>query len=847
MEAAKSLFEKDPSAVKVDLSGLNIETLDGVLDVLEQFEDLQELVLSKNSLTELPDDLSSLRKLKSLDLSQNAFEGVEVLVTALTTISGLEELSVDLKVESDKDLLQLELPELKILNGEKLVFDFGESLLVTEHEDKAPHVEENHHEEQHVVAVEAHEEIKEQSHHAEAQSHSHDEVHVAESHVHTEVHSAETGGEVTVIHEEVKHETHQTSAVESHQAISEDKHEHSAESAKVETHVEAESHDLKPISEAKSLEPDTASHEHEDKQHSGDEKPHEEKHPHVVEEHQHHEEEKPHTELHVEHGHSGHVHADEAKGENAEDEAADIEALPAKSHDFSIVRQSPLDNSESSLVEAALTKAYLDDEAYGEFLGQVEALKDSYILSLEIGGSTGETLKTKFVLKLLALKHLVAKTPNSIIALKLIEGLAQHFEEATAHPKQESPTKSDHFSINTETAELVEDLERLERENFMLKQDKEALRSDFELEKHELHNEIESLQQENRKYLDTIIKHSKANADNTLSKSVQLADSPQRSIQSISYSKSVKALTLKQLRDVIEEIYTSKAKFDLRCIESRQPRETLEQHMYNFLNQKYGLKKLTLEWASAILAGVQKYSGEDNDVAVFGKVLKNQCDEEFRHVQQQVKDTIAELLKMHLRGKFPLKNNGEIAEMQAEKMNGFLAEEEWLDIVKYMYNETDSELLINLLKEVASRKTYPVDHQPRKQRLSREDIVARRERERAVKGRIAYKDFLKVLLDFQLKGHEQFLTPYLKLFRNVDSDSNGVISEYEFRNLIGSMGLNFVEDEVLRMLQLVDPFNNQLITFSESVTLFTSEMIAADEAETLVSVLQALSATAELS
>jgi hypothetical protein len=66
------------------------------------------------------------------------------------------------------------------------------------------------------------------------------------------------------------------------------------------------------------------------------------------------------------------------------------------------------------------------------------------------------------------------------------------------------------------------------------------------------------------------------------------------------------------------------------------------------------------------------------------------------------------------------------------------------------------------------------------------------------------------------------------------------------------MELQFSEDEVLRMLQLVDPFNNQLITFSESVTLFTSvrpmqEMVATEEAGTLVSVLQALSATAELS
>jgi len=52
----------------------------------------------------------------------------------------------------------------------------------------------------------------------------------------------------------------------------------------------------------------------------------------------------------------------------------------------------------------------------------------------------------------------------------------------------------------------------------------------------------------------------------------------------------VRALTLKQMKDVIEEIYNSKAKYDQRCLEAKLPRETMEQHMYTYLNQKYGLK-----------------------------------------------------------------------------------------------------------------------------------------------------------------------------------------------------------------------------------------------------------------
>ena len=58
---------------------------------------------------------------------------------------------------------------------------------------------------------------------------------------------------------------------------------------------------------------------------------------------------------------------------------------------------------------------------------------------------------------------------------------------------------------------------------------------------------------------------------------------------------------MKQLKDVIEEIFNSKTKYDQRCIESKLPRETMEQHMYTYLNQKYGLKVRFLNFNAKIL------------------------------------------------------------------------------------------------------------------------------------------------------------------------------------------------------------------------------------------------------
>jgi hypothetical protein len=81
-----------------------------------------------------------------------------------------------------------------------------------------------------------------------------------------------------------------------------------------------------------------------------------------------------------------------------------------------------------------------------------------------------------------------------------------------------------------------------------------------------------------------------------------------------------KILTAKMLKEIIDEIYESKVTFDKRCYENKMPRETMEQHMYTYLNHKYGLKNLIIEWATSIINGIKTYSAEDSDICLFGKV-----------------------------------------------------------------------------------------------------------------------------------------------------------------------------------------------------------------------------------
>ena len=71
-------------------------------------------------------------------------------------------------------------------------------------------------------------------------------------------------------------------------------------------------------------------------------------------------------------------------------------------------------------------------------------------------------------------------------------------------------------------------------------------------------------------------------------------------------------------------------------------------------------------------------------------------------MQRQLKQTVAELLRVYLRGKHPLKTDAQVSELLLKRtQGGALLEEEWADIVRYMYAPDDATLLVVRIKELA--------------------------------------------------------------------------------------------------------------------------------------------------
>ena len=376
-----------------------------------------------------------------------------------------------------------------------------------------------------------------------------------------------------------------------------------------------------------------------------------------------------------------------------------------------------------------------------------------------------------------------------------------------------------------------------------------------------INNKLKKLENENKLMTEKLIKNARDiftkskennNNENNQNSNLNSTENNQNSAE-ISQTSNLpiapRILTIKNTKDIMNEIYQSKSNYDKKCFENKLPRETMEQHMYTFLNQKYGLKNLIIEWASSIINAIKIYSSEDSDINLFGKILRNEQEEDSRLILMKLRNTIVELLEYYLKSKNPLKNSSEIKKMLEKKKDGILTEEEWKGIVYYIYTNDDAQVIenkiasfINKNKNVVNNFTDVVSTHSNlftnqnvlntvgnsknvNKKLTREEIFNLNKLNEEMN--INFKDFLKLVSDYQIKSREKYLKNFVKLFRKFDVDSDGILNENEFINLIKNIPYcqNNIDEFTFKFLSIIDPFNNKKITFSECVSLFSMEII----------------------
>ena len=343
-------------------------------------------------------------------------------------------------------------------------------------------------------------------------------------------------------------------------------------------------------------------------------------------------------------------------------------------------------------------------------------------------------------------------------------------------------------------------------------------------------------------------------------------------------------ITLKTLKDFINELYLSKSQYDVKCTQYKLPKETLEEYMYTFLNKKYGLKNLIIEWAKNIIAGIKYYSKKDSIVLLFGKIMRNEQEEDARFIIQKVSESIEELLLYYIKRQNPLKLVNEIKKIFDKKKKSELFEEEWKGIIYSIYEKQEAEeiekkILSFINKENEKKKMEMFQkyknsrtNNQNRNRISNNNIntnnsyylntinsfnnisnnnatnfsylnaidnvnnnnnkLSRVEKYNMLlfseDKNILFSDFIKIVLDNHIKFRDKQLKNFVNIFRSVDTNRDGIINEEEFSELIHKMKIfreDEVENKIFQFLEKIDPFDNQKFTFSECVNFFSSEII----------------------
>jgi len=96
---------------------MQLENLEELMYEIYNFKKLKILDISCNRLTKLPIDLSLLKSLESIDISNNLFDSPEQVLSSLGTIPCLVEVNTTIDLKTQRLNITDFLPNLQVFNG----------------------------------------------------------------------------------------------------------------------------------------------------------------------------------------------------------------------------------------------------------------------------------------------------------------------------------------------------------------------------------------------------------------------------------------------------------------------------------------------------------------------------------------------------------------------------------------------------------------------------------------------------------------------------------------------------------------------------------------------------------
>ena len=326
--------------------------------------------------------------------------------------------------------------------------------------------------------------------------------------------------------------------------------------------------------------------------------------------------------------------------------------------------------------------------------------------------------------------------------------------------------------------------------------------------------------------------------NNTINSRINLPNMPKNG-----YNKQIiiskKKLSREQLNEIIKNIYKSKLAFDQNCIELNKPLETMEQHMYQYLNNKFGLKNLTIEYASAIITGIKEFSKKDMNIKLFGMLLKNEIEENTLNIVEKIKQVLQETLEYFISQKHPYMRGEEINKICADIRGGMVDEDVWNSFIDTLFvNDKENgkkvkEKIYEFIDRIMQKSLEKFGNKINFE-LTREEKDFYEEMKNYPK-KIRYEDLINILIDYHIKVRKNYLKNMRDIFMNNDENKDGVLTKKEFIKYINDLKIfheETIDDNIDYLLRKIPQCEkNNFFSFSEIVDLFDQEQILKENNE----------------
>lgn len=279
---------------------------------------------------------------------------------------------------------------------------------------------------------------------------------------------------------------------------------------------------------------------------------------------------------------------------------------------------------------------------------------------------------------------------------------------------------------------------------------------------------------------------------------------------------SLKGYTKKQINALILDIMTQKKAHDDKSARTKQPIITIENFLFIYFSTKYGLKDMIMVEVSSAIDRINSFAETSSEVEIFRRIIKNEVDEKFYWMVQNLKQGLKTKLDTYYREK--VKKNAlqtDISTFTTSKLNGTLSRKEADYLLTTSYPGKEQQKILSSFDEYFN-------------------INCNTDSE------LDYLLLVDFIFKYELDLHLQYVNHVSQFFIDTDNDKNGVITRKQFLQLMDVFAQRNVSCNFEEMIDQADPVNSNTITFSRVIEVLGSNFADAKKKTNLIQFLNSV-------